>query len=121
MATNILTASAGTPSVGTKGPRQFQGLFEVIPFKVTVTEDSVTAQVASQVDIPVPGAELGDFVLVTPTVDAAGLIPYGFVQSANTVTISVYNVEGTDAITSLAGGVVFNGLVLKPKGVFDSL
>lgn len=116
MATNILTATATNVAPSKNGPRQqFQALFDVIPFTVTVTEDSVTAQVASQVDITVPGAALGDFVLVAPKVDAAGLIPYAFVRAADSVTVSVYNVEGTDAITSLAGGVVFNGVVLKPK------
>lgn len=118
MATNILTATAGTPDVQSKaGPRQFQAVFDVIPFSVTITEDSVTAQVSSQADVAVPGAALGDFVLVAPKVDAAGLIPWGFVQAAGVVTVSVTNTEGTDAITSLAGGVVFNGIVLKPKRV----
>lgn len=116
MATNILTATAGTPNVRVKvGPKQFQALFNVIQAKVTVTEDSVTAQVASQVDVTIPGAKLGDHVLVSPVVDQAGLLAYGFVRAADSVTLGVYNQEGTDAITALAGGVVFNVTVLSPK------
>jgi hypothetical protein len=122
MATNITAITATGLSVGAKGPKQFQGLFDVIPFKVTLEDDTVAAQAAAQVDVTVPGAELGDFVMVAPAVDVTGTIVSAFVSAANTVTVSTFNVEGTDANTTLATPVVANGLVLKPKSnVYDSI
>lgn len=121
MTTNITAISAGTPAVGTKGARQFQGLFDVIPFVVTLTDATLAAQAAGQVDITVTGAALGDFVLLAPEVDVTGLLVHGFVRAANSVTITTFNVEGTDAVTTMSTGIVFNGLILKPKGAYQSL
>src|SRR5690606_22259649 len=92
--------------------KQFQGLFSVIPFVVTLQDTSLAAQVAGQVDITVPGAEIGDFVLIAPPVDVAGVIMTAFVSAANTVTITTFNVEGTDANTTMATPAEARGLVL---------
>jgi hypothetical protein len=108
-------ATIASTVVGVKGPRQFQGLFDVIPFKFNLDEDSIGAEDSSTGDITVAGAALGDFVLFAPTIDAVSLMISGFVQSANTVTIQVQNLETADANTTFAGNPVINGLVLKPK------
>ncbi len=121
MATDI-TVLADTVNVsGEKGPRQFQGLFDIIPFKFSADDDSLPAQTASQADVAVPGAELGDFVVVSCVADLVNLIAVGFVSAADVVTIQVFNVEGTDASTALAGNPAFKGVVFKPKAnVFEN-
>lgn len=118
MATNI-TAITDTVNqdqgVGIR--HSFRGLFdEVRPFTATLTDATLAAQVAGQCDITVAGAALGDFVLVSPSVDVTGLMIHAYVSAANTVTITTFNVEGSDANTTLSGGVNFNGVVLKPSG-----
>ena len=52
-------------NAGVKGARQFQGLFDVIPFTFNFEEDSIAAGASSGATISVPGAELGDFVIVS--------------------------------------------------------
>lgn len=116
MATNIETLTGAT-SVQSKREqsKQFQGLFSVIPFTFTLEEDSVAAQTAAQADITVPGAEFGDFVLLAAPVDLAGGILLAQVQAADTVTVTFYNLEGTDANTTLATAVTCRGVVLKTR------
>lgn len=121
MATTVTAITGGTPSLGTKGPRTFQGIFDVIPFTVTLTDATLPAQTSSQVDVTVTGAELDDFVLISPGVDCTALILNAYVSAANTVTITAFNTEGTDAVTSLSGGAKATGIVLKPKGPFGPL
>jgi hypothetical protein len=115
MATNITAITATGVSSKREQSKQFQGLFSVIPFVVTLQDASLAAQVAGQVDITVPGAEIGDFVLIAPPVDVAGVIMTAFVSAANTVTITTFNVEGTDANTTLATAAEARGLVLKTR------
>jgi hypothetical protein len=121
MATNI-TAITDTVNVnGEKGPRQFQGLFDIIPFKFSGDDDSLPAQTASQCDVSVPGAALGDFVLVACVADLVNISLTAFVSAADVVTVQAENVEGTDASTALAGNPAFKGVVLKPKSnIFDN-
>lgn len=114
MATSISAASATSVSVGSKGPRQFQGLFDVIPFKVTLEDDSLPAG-ASVADITVTGAALGDFVFIAPPIDAVETLLFGFVQSANTVTVVIRSLQEVDASTVWATPVECKGFVLKPK------
>lgn len=116
MATDIeaLTTLAIGTNAG-KNPRQFQGLFQVIPFTFTIEEDSVAAAKASQADLTVTGAELGDFVLLAPGKDMVGAILYGHVSAANTVTVTYLNVDSTDANTALATVHTANGVILKPQ------
>lgn len=119
MATNIEAMTGGTPNIRVKASaRTFQGVAKVILAKVALTEASIAAQVGSQVDVAVPGVEFGDFVFVSYPADLTGLILSAFVQAAGVVTITAYNIEGTDAVTALSGGLTANLFVLKP--VFDA-
>ena len=95
--------------------------FDVIAVQVTLTDASLPAQTSSEVNVTINGAALGDFVLVSGGVDLAGLILTGYVSAANTVTIQAFNTEGSDAVTALSGGAEANVLVLKPKGVFNTI
>lgn len=52
--------------------------------------------------IAVPGAQLGDFVLVSFSIDIAGLILTAYVSSLNTVTLVLANLSG--APVDLASG-----------------
>jgi hypothetical protein len=117
MATNItaITASA-VQDTGVGLVRSFRGLFkEGRPFEATLTDATSPAQGGAQCDVTVAGAALGDFVLLAgPAVDTTGLLIYASVTAANTVTITTFNVEGTDANTTLSGGVSVKGIVLTP-------
>lgn len=116
MATNIeALTQADTVQSKREQSKQFQGLFSVIPFTFTLEEDSLAAQVAAQADIDVPGAEFGDIVLLAPPVDLAGALLFGQVQAADKVTVTLYNLEGTDANTTLATEKTCRGLVLKTR------
>jgi hypothetical protein len=122
MATNITAITDTNNSAGVKGPKQFQGLFDIIPFQANIDDDSLAAQVAGQCDISVAGAEVGDIVLVGVAADLGPQLIQGYVSAANTVTITTFNVEGSDASTQLAGNPLMKGVVLKPKAnVFDEL
>jgi hypothetical protein len=118
MATNI---TAITDSVnqdqGSGLAHSFRGLFdEVRPFTATLTDASLAAQVAGQCDIVVAGAALGDVVLLAgPAVDTTGMIFYASVTAASTVTITSFNVESTDANTTLSAGATISGFVLRPN------
>ena len=121
MATDITVITDTLNVEGSKGPRQFQGLFDIIPFKFSGDDDSLPAQTASQCDIDVAGAELGDFVLVACAVDLVNLSLSAWVSAANVVTVQIENVEGTDASTAIAANPAFKGVVLKPKSnIFDN-
>jgi hypothetical protein len=113
MAIETATASAIVTNSG-DNPRQFQDLFTCIPFTFTFDEDSIGSGASSAGDVTVTGAELGDFVLVAATIDLVDVHVQGFVQSANTVTITATEL-GLGANTVLAGNPTFNGLVLKPR------
>jgi hypothetical protein len=124
MATNItaITGSADQDQ-GVGVQHSFRGLFaEMRPFEVTLTDASLAAQVAGQVDVTVLGAALGDFVMLSgPAVDTTGLMFYASVTAADTVTVTSFNVEGTDANTTLSAGVTVKGVVLKPSGIWPGL
>lgn len=122
MATNI-TAITDTVNVSrNRGPAQFQGLFDgAIPFSALLTDASLAAQVAGQCDISVPGAEVGDFVLIALGGDNAAQTVYAQVTAADTVTVTTFNVEGTDADTSLSAGVTLYGVVLKKGSMWGDL
>lgn len=106
-------------AVGTKGPRQFQGLFDVIPFKATVNFASTLDGNEDASDVTVAGAELGDFVLVAPGIDVADMGLTAQVTAANTVTVQVWN--NTGGTIDLASQTI-TGVVLKPKAnVFADL
>lgn len=115
MATNITAITDTNNSAGRQGPRQFQAVFDVIPFSANIDDDSLAAQVAGQCDISVAGAAVGDLVLCEVAADRAAQLLQGYVSAAGVVTITTFNVEGTDADTSLAGNPVLKGVVLKWK------
>jgi len=121
MATDIEAITDSVNVEGVKGPKQFQGLFDVVPFKATLTDTTMTASKAAECSVDVPGAALGDLVLVASGASLQGGLLSAYVSAANVVDIIIYNPEGTDAITPFAGGVAVKGVVLKPKAnVFES-
>jgi len=121
MATDIEAITSASDVRGSKGPRQFQGLFDVIPFKTVLTDTTMTASKAAEVSFTVTGAELGDFVFVASAASLEGGLLSAYVVSANTVGVVIYNPEGTDAITPFVGGIAVKGFVLKPKAnVYES-
>lgn len=105
-------------TVGTKSPYQFQGLFDAIPFKLTTDVASLVDGAGATQTLAVPGAELGDFVLVAPTLDAQDITITAYVDSADSVQVRFQN-EST-ATVDLASQTI-NGIVLKPKGPFEAL
>jgi hypothetical protein len=122
MATSVSAATASAVATATVGQAaQFQGLFDVIPFKVSLLDASLPAG-ASVADITVNGAALGDFVFITPTIDSVENHLVAWVQAANTVTVAIRSMQEVDASTTFATTAkVCNGFILKPKGVFDEL
>jgi len=113
MATNITAITDTVNQSKAPGRRQFQDIFAyVIPFSFVGDDDTIAAQVAGQADISVPGAQLGDFVLITAGVDNNAQIVTAAVTAADVVTVTTFNVEGTDADTSFAASPTFYGVVL---------
>lgn len=96
-----------------KARRQFQSLFDgVICFKGTLNEPSVADGVGDTATIAVPGAKLGDFVLVSMGVDVAGISVTGYVSATDVVSIRFQN-ESTGTL-DLASTTV-KGLVMSPS------
>lgn len=116
MATTMETGTVTATTSGVKGPRQFQGLFDVIPFKFSLSETtSIGAEDSAVGTVTVTGAELGDFAFVTPAAAAANVQISAYVSAADTVTVYVQNLETADANTAFASAVEMNGFILKPK------
>ena len=114
MATDVEAATAGTPVKSIPQRRQFQAVFtEVITATVTLDEDSIAAAKASQANVSVPGAALGDVVLVTSSIDSVYLLVTGRVQATDVVGISVLNQDSTDASTTFSGAPTLYIWVLK--------
>ena len=103
-------------TVGNKGPRQFQDLFDVIPFRDSSAALTATAGSETGVNIAVPGAELGDIVIAGVNADVGDASFTADVTAANVVTVTLANATA-GTITIAAGDV--KGIVLKPKGNFD--
>ena len=110
----------GLTSTVVLSPRkiQFQNLFEVIPFTCTFEDDSILDGDEYAQDATVPGAALGDFVLLAPELDSADLQFYGVVTAANTVSVQLSNMTG-GTLTTFASGAKINGLVLKPSSGYE--
>jgi hypothetical protein len=125
MATDITAITDSVnKDVGAGRAHSFRGLFsDAIPFSASILDATIPAQGGAQCDIDVVGAALGDFVLLSgPAVDTTGLIFYASVTAANVVTITAFNVEGTDANTTLATTARnVNGLVLKAGGPWNNI
>lgn len=113
-------------AVGTKGARQFQALFDVIPFKGTVDVGNIPSNATIGIGtIGVAGAELGDIVLLADAGGSTGAL--GVVNGViYTATVSAANVVTVNAL-NLSGGaynpasVAVTGIILKPKGPFRAL
>lgn len=122
MATNITVITDAVNKAAAPASRQFQGTLKTLPFTATLLDTTIPAQGAAQADIDVPGAELGDFVLLSIAFDTTGLLIQAAVRAKDVVEITVFNTEGTDANTTLVAARNINGLVLKPQpNVFDSV
>jgi hypothetical protein len=116
MATDIeVITTIGAVVSKAVSPKQFQGLFDVIPFTVVLTETSIAAALSAQGDVTVTGAAMGDFVLLAPTVDATQISVSAVVSAANTLTVTFHNNDSTDAAAAFAAASTFNGILLRPK------
>ena len=102
-------------AVASAGSKQFQGLFNVIPFTFNFEEDSIAAGAASGGTFAVAGAAVGDLVLASLGQAAAELIVSGNVTAANTVQINVYNADIAAADTTQATVAKGKGVVLQFK------
>lgn len=102
-------------AAGRKGPRQFQELFDVIPFTGTVTL-TAAAGVETADTVAVEGAESGDIVLIGLEEDTESGVLSANVNTADVVEIVFAN--ATASTITIASATV-NGVVLKPKGNFE--
>lgn len=111
-----MTDGITATGAATKGARQFQGVFTVIPFKLTFEDDSISTDSAYSGGglVAVPGAALGDFVLVAGVIDMVETHFHGSVQAAGQVEVTLVN-SSSGTVTALATGTVVNGIVLKPN------
>lgn len=113
-------ATIGTTAVSRSQSQQFRGVFsDAIVFTAVVTEASIASGAVSAGDITVPGAALGDFVMLASKSDIADLVVTAQVTAANTVTITLANNTG-GAVTAMSGGFTFNGVVLKAGSMFSA-
>lgn len=94
------------------GQAQFQGLFKQV-YAVTATLDAGSLiDAAGETDtVAVPGAALGDMVLVSFGVDLAGITVTGYVGAADVVSLRVQNESG--GTVNLASTTI-KVLVLRP-------
>jgi len=97
-----------------KERRQFQHVFpEVIPFTFKLVEASIADAAVSAGDITVPGAALGDYVLIASEYDPVDLTVTAQVTAANTVTVVLNNNTGAAVTQFVTTARKFNGVVLK--------
>ncbi|KKM77742.1 hypothetical protein LCGC14_1366980 [marine sediment metagenome] len=108
-------------------PFQFSALFDVAVFSFTLEADTMPSDSgggeAQEVvlSITVPGAALGDFVFISPAVDVVGTSFVAYVTAANTVTLQIENLTGTDSTAFDTATKGFVGLILrfKPNVIYD--
>lgn len=62
--------------------------------EITYNVGSLNANARETTTLTVTGAEFGDFVQVSSTIDTGGIRPIGHVSAANTVTLTFYNLSG---------------------------
>lgn len=97
--------------------RQFRDLFsQVIPFTGTGTL-TATAGSETTVSISVPGAALGDIVIVGVAGDLADATISANVNVVNTVEVTLANATGS---TVTLASVTINGVVLKPSATITT-
>lgn len=97
-------------SVGTQGKRQFQALFDVIPFVGAVTLTAV-AGAETSASVTVAGAVPGDIVLFGLVEDTESGVLTANVNTAGAVEFTLVN--ATASTITIASAVV-KGVVLKP-------
>lgn|SRR5690606_16393299 len=76
------------------GRLQFQDLFEVVgagKFNVANFASAATGSFATSGALSVPGANFGDFVLVSPSIDLTDGVMVGHVTAAGTVEVILLN------------------------------
>lgn len=82
----------------TRKRRQFQDLFsDVLTYHGALNVANLADGAGATSSVTVPGAALGDFVLVSLAVDLQDMIVTGYVQAADTVEVRVQN-ESTGAV-----------------------
>lgn len=114
MATDVEATTAGTPVKSLPQKRQFQAVFPaVITATVTLTESSIAAAKASQTTFSVPGAALGDMVLISSMTNTVYVLLTAKVSAADTISVSLLNQDSTDASTTFSAGLVCHVAVLK--------
>lgn len=103
-------------------PRQFQDCFNVIPFVLTFEDDSILDgdNYSGGGTVSVPGAKLGDFVLIAAELDTVECQFYANVIADDTVEVTLQNTTG-GTVTAFATGAKLNGCVLSPKGPFAEI
>jgi len=106
--------------VVTKGPRQFQDVYECIPFSLIFEDASILTLAGYFVTAAVPGAALGDIVLIAPELDPADMFFVANVTAANVITVGLFNTTG-GTLTTFSSGATLNGMVLKPKGPYNAI
>jgi len=112
----------------TAQPFQFTSLFDVAVFSFTLEADTMPSDSgggeAQEVvlEITVPGVALGDFVHISPAVDVVDTSFVAYVSAANTVTLQIQNLTGSDSTAFDTATAGFIGLVLRFKrSVTDGL
>ncbi len=109
-------------------PFQFTSLFDCAVFSFTLEADTMPSDSgggeAQEVvlDITVPGVALGDFVFISPGVDVVDTSFVAYVSAANTVTLQIQNLTGSDSTAFDTATSGFLGLILRFKrSVTDNL
>lgn len=83
---------AATGVLSRRGTDQFRGLFsDTFSVVATLSPSSLAGGAAENNSIAVPGAKLGDIVLLSFAADITGFIFEPFVSSSNVVTIRFRN------------------------------
>ena len=100
-------------AVGPENRRQFQDLFDsIIVAAATIDVGNLGADTGATVSTTVLGADLGDFVIATPVIDAIDLTWTAYVQSSNTVEIAVWN---TNTSARNLASTTWRIMVMKPN------
>jgi hypothetical protein len=107
------------PKRGIQQSVQFRSLFgDTIPFQVTIDVASNIDAAGTTEAFSVPGAALGDFVMVAHTLSAQAITITAYVSATDQVSIRYQNESG--GTIDLASQTVY-GVVLKKGPAFDNL
>ena len=95
------------------GAKQFQALFDVIPFEFALDSTSLADEANLEIIVTgVTGANLGDFVIGSCLTTLDGMTLTFDVDAADTVSVNIVNKSGSAADTGATTGY---GLVLVRK------